>query len=122
MDYRDVDDAMKAFYRAVYDDAFSGFYRAVYTDGYKDVYRTFYDGVMKELITRFPMPKRLMRKAPCIVQFPMAKVICIARYRMLKATRIALIQMWLASSTTKTTTCRRFLTDNVNVRRSKWAG
>lgn len=32
----DIDDAMKAFYRAVY------------TDAYKDVYRTFYSGVMKD--------------------------------------------------------------------------
>lgn len=54
MDYRDVDDAMKAFYRAVYDDAFSGFYRAVYTDAYKDVYRTFYDGVMKDAYNAVP--------------------------------------------------------------------
>ncbi len=48
MDWGDVDDAMTAFYRAVYDDSFGDFYRAVYTDDYKDVYRTFYDGVMKE--------------------------------------------------------------------------
>ena len=44
----DIDDAMKAFYRAVYDDAYKEMYRNVYTDAYKDVYRTFYSGVMKD--------------------------------------------------------------------------
>lgn len=44
----DIDDAMKAFYRAVYDDAYKEMYRSVYTDAYKDVYRTFYSGVMKD--------------------------------------------------------------------------
>ena len=44
----DIDDAMKAFYRAVYDDAYKEMYRSVYTDAYKDVYRMFYSGVMKD--------------------------------------------------------------------------
>lgn len=44
----DIDDAMKAFYRAVYDDAYKEMYRSAYTDAYKDVYRTFYSGVMKD--------------------------------------------------------------------------
>lgn len=48
LEYRDMDDAMKAYYRAVYDDAFKSMYRDVYTDAFKDVYRTFYEGVMKE--------------------------------------------------------------------------
>ncbi len=48
MDQGDVDDAMTAFYRAVYDDSFGDLYRSVYTDAYKDVYRTFYEGVMKD--------------------------------------------------------------------------
>lgn len=45
VDSRDINDGMKAWYRAVYEDAFKGFYQAVYEDDFKELYEAYYDGV-----------------------------------------------------------------------------
>lgn len=76
VDSRDINDGMKAWYRAVYEDAFKGFYQAVYEDDLRSCTRRITTAYLTPHTARWTTANCLTSPAHSIASIPMLPRIC----------------------------------------------